>query len=154
MNDSPVLSAEETSAAESMLGSVWGRRVTVRTAEKIWGRSHIVRLSLEECYLNQACLAAQFLGSSQYGITCTGLHGRTPCGWDDFTTDATARQPTGKWVGEAEYAEDNYVCNPGQRCQGPHAFSAFCHAVYSPPYGFAAVKFDVNLDGGIFYPCS
>jgi hypothetical protein len=119
-----------------------------------WGREYADGAVVEECYLNQACSAAQFLGSRQYGMTCTALRGRTPCGWDDFAADVTARQPTGKWVGEAEYAEDHYVCNPGQRCQGPHAFSAFCKAVYSPSDGFAAVKFDVDLDGGIFYPCS
>ncbi len=28
-----------------------------------------------------------------------------------------------------------------------------CAAVYSPPYGFAAVKFDVDLDGKTFYAC-
>jgi Phosphotransferase enzyme family len=43
-----VLTAEETSAAESVLGDAWGTRVTVRTAEKIWGRSHIVRLRLAD----------------------------------------------------------------------------------------------------------
>jgi hypothetical protein len=25
--------------------------------------------------------------------------------------------------------------------------------VYAPPDGFAAVKFDVNLDGKVFLPC-
>jgi hypothetical protein len=43
-----VLTAEETSTAESVLGDAWGTRVTVRTAEKIWGRSHIVRLRLAD----------------------------------------------------------------------------------------------------------
>jgi hypothetical protein len=43
-----VLSAEEAAAAESLLGSAWGTRVTVRAAEKIWGRSHIVRLRLAD----------------------------------------------------------------------------------------------------------
>jgi hypothetical protein len=61
--------------------------------------------------------------------------------------------PTGKWVGEAEYAEDDYVCNPGQRCPPQREFSSFCRVVYSVPRGFAAVKFDVNLDGKTFYPC-
>jgi hypothetical protein len=74
-------------------------------------------------------------------------------GWDDFTADVTWQQPTGKWVGEAEYAEDDYVCDPGQRCPGPRAFGAFCRAVYAPPQGFAAVKFDVGLDAATFYPC-
>lgn len=46
MTDSPVLSAEDTRAAESLLASAWGTRVAVREAAKIWGRSHIVRLRL------------------------------------------------------------------------------------------------------------
>jgi hypothetical protein len=118
-----------------------------------WGRQYADGAVVEECYLNHACVAAQFRGSSQYGITCTALAAGTPCGWDDFTADLTRQQPTGKWVGEAEYAEDGYVCNPGQKCPGPREFSTFCHVVYSPRHGFAAVKFDVNLDGGMFYAC-
>ena len=121
-----------------------------------WGRQYADGAVLEECYTYHMCTAAQLRGSSQYGITCTGLSGATPCGWDDFTTDRTPAQPTGKWVGDAEYGADHYVCNPGQggqKCQGPHAFAAFCRAVYAPPLGFAAVKFDVNLDGKVFYPC-
>ena len=98
--------------------------------------------------------AAQLRGSSQYGITCTGLHGSTPCGWDDFSTDRTARQPTGKWVGEAEYSADHYVCDPGQQCTGQAALRCLLRARFTqPPYGFAAVKFDVDLDGKMFFPC-
>ena len=118
-----------------------------------WGRQYADGAVVEECYLSHACFAAQFRGSRQYGMTCTGLAGATPCGWDDFTADVTPQQPTGKWVGEAEYAEDNYVCNPGQRCSHPRSFGTFCRAVYAPPHGFAAVKFDVDLDGRMFYPC-
>ncbi len=118
-----------------------------------WGRQYADGAVVEECYLDHACFAAQFQGSRQYGITCTGLAGRTPCGWDDFTADATGPQPTGKWVGEAEYAEDDYVCDPGRTCPPPREFSTFCRAVYAPPHGFAAVKFDADLDGKIFYPC-
>ena len=121
-----------------------------------WGRQYADGAVLEECYTYHMCSAAQLRGSSQYGITCTGLSGATPCGWDDFTTDKTAAQPTGKWVGDAEYGADHYVCNPGQtgpKCGGQHAFAAFCRAVYDPPLGFAAVKFDVDLDGKVFYPC-
>ena len=55
---------------------------------------------VEECYRYHQCFASSLRGSSQYGITCTALSGRTPCGWDDFTTDTTSAQPTGKWVGE------------------------------------------------------
>ena len=116
---------------------------------------------VEECYRYHQCFAGTLRGTSLYGITCTGLHsagpdGATPCGWDDFTTDRTARQPTGKSVGEAEYAADHYVCNPGQagkKCAGRRSFAAFCAAVYQPSYGFAAVKFDVDLDGKMFFPC-
>ena len=92
-------------------------------------------------------------GSSQYGITCTGLSGKTPCGWDDFSTDRTTAQPSGKWVGEAEYGADHYVCNPGQSCPPKRRFATFCRVVYAPPGGFSAVKFDVDLNGKMFYPC-
>jgi hypothetical protein len=118
-----------------------------------WGRKYADGAVLEECYFDRGCTAAQLRGSRQYGITCTGLHGARPCGWDDFTTDATAQQPTGKWVGDAEYTDDHYVCNPGQRCPARREFSAFCRSVYAPSSGFAAVKFDVDLDGRVFYPC-
>jgi len=111
-----------------------------------WGRQYADGAVVEECYLNHACFAAQFRGSRQYGITCTALSGATPCGWDDFTA-------AGQWVGEAEYADDGYVCSPGQQCQGPHSFGTFCRSVYAVPHGFAAVKFDADLDGRIFYSC-
>jgi hypothetical protein len=39
-----VLSAAETRAAESLLAASWGASVTVRAAEKIWDRHHVVRL--------------------------------------------------------------------------------------------------------------
>ena len=121
-----------------------------------WGRQYSDGAVLEECYTYHMCTAAQLRGSSQYGITCTGLSGATPCGWDDFTTDKTAAQPNGKWVGDAEYGADHFVCNPGQtgsKCGGKHSYAAFCKAVYDPPLGFAGVKFDVDLDGRVFYPC-
>ena len=44
--DPPVLSAAETRAAEALLTDHRGASVPVRAAEKIWGRSHIVRLRL------------------------------------------------------------------------------------------------------------
>jgi Glycoside-hydrolase family GH114 len=118
-----------------------------------WGRNYADGAIVEECYFYQQCLASQLQGSKQYGISCTSLRGPTPCGWDDFSTDRTRLQPTGKWVGEAEYSADNYVCNPGQRCPYKRRFATFCHLVYSPAYGFSAVKFDVDLDGRTFYPC-
>jgi hypothetical protein len=78
-----------------------------------------------------------------------------PCGaWRVFTADKTAAQPTGKWVGEAEYGADHVVCDPGERCRaGMRTFAAFCRAVYRGSLGFSAVKFDVNLDGKVFFPC-
>ncbi len=96
-------------------------------------------------------------GQQNYGITCTALSGPTPCGWDDFTTDRSSLQPTGKWVGEAEYLQDNYVCKPSATaCDAkPHrkSFTAFCNAVYQPAAGFSAVLFTVDLDATVFYPC-
>jgi glycosyl hydrolase family 114 len=118
-----------------------------------WGRRYADGAVVEECYRYHECFAAQLRGSSQYGITCTGLAGRTPCGWDDFSTDRTAAQPTGKWVGEAEYGADHYVCNPGRPCPPKRRFATFCRLVYAPPGGYAAVKFDVDLNGTMFFPC-
>jgi hypothetical protein len=118
-----------------------------------WGRRYADGAVVEECYINHACFASWLRGSRQYGITCTNLTGGTPCGWDAFSSDSTRNQPTGKWVGEAEYAADKVVCNPGQRCSHKRAFATFCRIVYGPRGGFAAVKFDVNLDGTMFFPC-
>lgn len=118
-----------------------------------WGRRYADGAVVEECYISHACFASSLRGSRQYGITCTGLTGSTPCGWDAFSQDLTRNQPTGKWVGEAEYAADKFVCSPGQHCSRKRAFATFCHNVYAPRGGFAAVKFDVNLDGKMFFPC-
>ena len=95
-----------------------------------WGARYADGAVVEECYLYHEC------GS-----------------WHVFTMDKTAAQPTGKWVGEAEYGADHYVCDPGKRCQHGKSFAAFCRRVYSGRAGFAAVKFDVNLDGRVFFPC-
>ena len=43
-----MLSSQETNAAESLLARAWGPDVTVAAAEKIWGRRHILRLSLSD----------------------------------------------------------------------------------------------------------
>ncbi len=118
-----------------------------------WGRNYSDGAVVEECYAYSECLSSQLAGSTHYGIACTNLAGTTPCGWDDFTTDLTAHQPTGKWVGEAEYGADHFVCDPGQKCAHKHAFATYCSDLYSQSYGFAAVKFDVGLDGKTFYPC-
>jgi hypothetical protein len=118
-----------------------------------WGRRYADGAVVEECYRYHQCFASSQRGSSHEGITCTSLSGRTPCGWDDFTTDRTPQQPAGKWVGEAEYGADHYVCNPGKPCPPKRRFTTFCRVVYAPSYGFTAVKFGVNLDGKYFYPC-
>jgi Glycoside-hydrolase family GH114 len=118
-----------------------------------WGVRYTDGAVVEECYTYGGCFAGPQRGTRTYGITCSGLRGPTPCGWDVFTTDRTAHQPTGKWVGEAEYGADHFVCDPGQSCPGKRQFSTFCARVYAPPYGFSAVKFDVDLDGKVFEPC-
>jgi hypothetical protein len=46
--DPPVLSTAETRAAESILAACWGASVTVRAAEKIWDRQHVVRLHVAD----------------------------------------------------------------------------------------------------------
>jgi hypothetical protein len=79
--------------------------------------------------------------------------GPTPCGWDDFTTDLTSHQPSGKWVGESEYKQDHFVCAPGQSCAQRRLYSTYCNAVYAPAHGFAALRLSVELDGSIFQPC-
>jgi hypothetical protein len=118
-----------------------------------WGRDYSDGAVVEECYVYSECFSSQVAGGTNVGITCTALTGPTPCGWDDFTTDVTANQPTGKWVGEAEYGADHYVCDPGQMCPHKKAYATYCDAIYGRSYGFAGVKFDVNLDGKTFYPC-
>ena len=91
-----------------------------------WGRDYSDGAVVEECYVYSECFSSQVAGGSNVGITCTALAGPTPCGWDDFTTDVTANQPTGKWVGEAEYGADHYVCDPGQTCPHKKLFATYC----------------------------
>src|SRR5947209_7789239 len=111
-----------------------------------WGRRYTDGAVLEECYPYRQCFSKQLAGTSAYGIHCTLLSGPRPCGWDDFTS-------LGKWVGDAEYVEDHYVCAPSASCSGRHRYSAFCSSVYGPPNGFSAVRYDVDLDGRVFQPC-
>jgi hypothetical protein len=120
-----------------------------------WGVRYTDGAVVEECYVSGQCDASQFVGQGGEGIQCTVLSGPTPCGWDDFTTDLTANQPNGKWVGEAEYVQDHYVCKPSAACRSPHqsTFSAYCQAVYAPPSGFSAVLFAVDLNDRVFLPC-
>ena len=118
-----------------------------------WARDYADGAVVEECYTYGECFSSQVAGNSNVGITCTELAGPTPCGWDDFTTDITANQPNGKWVGESEYGADHFVCDPGEACSPRRSFAGYCHAVYEPTYGFAAVKLFVGLTGKTFYPC-
>ena len=111
-----------------------------------WGRRYSDGAVLEECYPYRQCTSRQLAGTRAYGIRCTRLSGRRPCGWDDFSS-------LGKWVGDAEYVNDHYVCAPSASCTGRHRYSAFCSSVYGTPNGFSAVRFDVNLDGRVFQPC-
>ncbi len=118
-----------------------------------WGRHYTDGAVVEECYTFSECFTRKQIGRSEFGITCTNLAGPRPCGWDDFTTDTTPAQPNGKWVGEIEYGDDGFVCNPGAACTGERSFATYCKAIYAPSYGFSAAKLDVDLDGKIFFPC-
>jgi hypothetical protein len=118
-----------------------------------WGRRYADGAVVEECYVYAQCHSSDLAGTRAYGITCTSLAGPMPCGWDAFTALHTPAQPTGKWVGEDEYVQDGFVCNPGQACTGRHRFAAFCRAVYDGPNGFSALKMSDNLDGAVFLPC-
>ncbi len=95
-----------------------------------WGARYADGAVVEECFVYHEC------GS-----------------WHAFTSDKTRAQPTGKWVGEAEYGADHFVCDPGKPCKHGRSFAAYCRRVYGGKNGFAAVKFDVDLDGKVFYPC-
>jgi len=63
-----------------------------------WGRKYSDGAVVEECYVGHACFASSLRGTHDSGITCTGLTGRTPCGWDAFSTDKTVHQPNGRWA--------------------------------------------------------
>ena len=95
-----------------------------------WGARYTDGAVVEECFVYHEC------GS-----------------WHAFTSDKTRTQPTGKWVGEAEYGADHYVCDPGKPCKPGRSFASYCRRIYGGKNGYAAVKFDVNLDGRVFYPC-
>jgi hypothetical protein len=111
-----------------------------------WARGYTDGAVVEECYQFDECFAAQLAGSRQFGFACTGLAGAHPCGYDAFTSQ-------GKWVGEAEYREDGFVCGPGKPCPPHRRFSTYCQNVYSPANGFSAVKLSDELDGSLFRPC-
>jgi hypothetical protein len=91
--------------------------------------------------------------SFEVGYPCPGRCRAAPRPAGAAGTRHTSPPPTGKWAGEAEYGADKYVCNPGQQCRRRRQFATFCHIVYAPRDGFAAVKFDADLDDKTFYPC-
>src|SRR5262249_50691690 len=68
-----------------------------------WGVRYTDGAVVEECYVYDECFASSQDGTHQDGIVCSGVRGPTACGWNVFTTARPAHQPTGKWVGEAEY---------------------------------------------------
>jgi hypothetical protein len=120
-----------------------------------WGVRYTDGAVVEECDVSHQCFASQFAGHTEAGLHCTSLTGASPCGWDVFTRDDTAEQPNGKWVGEAEYLQDHYVCAPTASCRSPRRspFATFCHTVYAPSDGFSAVLFTVDLNARVFLPC-
>ena len=68
----------------------------------------------------------------------------------------TARQPTGKWVGEAEYGGRPLRVQPWpdrRSAPGGGPLPPSARRSTSRPTGSAAVKFDVDLDGKMFFPC-
>ena len=83
-----------------------------------WGAKYADGAVVEECYVYHQCFAASQAGSRQDGIVCTKLSGPRPCAWDVFTADKTALQPTGKWVGDAEYGDDHLRLQPRPALQG------------------------------------
>ncbi len=118
-----------------------------------WGRNYTDGAVVEECYTYGGCFSSDQAGSTQYGWTCTAVSGPTPCGYDDFTTQTTANQPNGKWVGEDEYQEDSFVCAPGESCAPKRLYSTYCNTVWAPADGFAATRMTDELDGSVFQPC-
>ena len=88
-----------------------------------WGRRYADGAIVEECYVYHACFASWLRGSTQYGITCTGLRGATPCGWDDFSTDGPAASPPASGWARPSTRADHYVCSPGSGAASKHRFS-------------------------------
>ena len=117
-----------------------------------WGRRYTDGAVVEECYIYDECFASSQLGSRQDGITCSALTGRRRAAGMSSPPTVTARQPTGKWVGEAEYAPTTWSATRAN-CPGSAPSRSTASRVYAPRNGFAAVKFDADLDGALFFPC-
>jgi hypothetical protein len=118
-----------------------------------WGRQYSDGAVVEECYTFHACFSSWAKGTKADVITCTGLSGPQPCGWDAFTADRTAAQPTGKWV------RGGRVRGRWLRLQPGRPLPRKAHVRRLLPDGIRlaewprAVKFDIDLDGTIFLPC-
>jgi Ser/Thr protein kinase RdoA (MazF antagonist) len=66
----PALSAAETRAAEALLARVWGAGASVRAAEPIWERSHVVRLHLAA---GRSVVMKKRAGTDSFGVELAAL---------------------------------------------------------------------------------
>lgn len=66
----PALSAAETRAAEALLAGVWGPGASVRAAEPIWDRSHVVRLHLAT---GRSVVMKKQAGKDGFGVELAAL---------------------------------------------------------------------------------
>lgn len=66
----PALSAAETRAAEALLADVWGSGTSVRAAEPIWDRSHVVRLHLAT---GRSVVMKKRAGNDTFGVELAAL---------------------------------------------------------------------------------
>ena len=95
---SPALSAAETGAAEALLACVWGPGTSVRAAEPIWDRTHVVRLHL--------AAGRSRLGSISEGVV--GGPARVPF--------RLSMQGAGSWPGQPVVPFKIAARSSGQRC--------------------------------------
>jgi len=66
----PALSAAETRAAEALLARAWGPGASVRAAEPIWDRRHVVRLHLAA---DRSVVMKKRAGKDSFGIELAAL---------------------------------------------------------------------------------
>jgi hypothetical protein len=66
----PALSAAETRTAEALLARAWGRGTSVRAAEPIWNRSHVVRLHLAT---DSSVVLKKQAGNDSFGVELAAL---------------------------------------------------------------------------------
>ena len=119
-----------------------------------WGRDYSDGAVVEECYVYSECFSSQVAGGIERRHHLYRPHR------PDARADGTTSPPTsprtsrpGNGSGRPSTARITSCATPGRLCP---------HARLTPPtatpsmlraYGFAAVKFDVNLDGKTFFPC-